>query len=91
MKPYNEQDVSKNEGKSEEGLEYSALTPDGKQVKAYKPTENFYWMNGLEEYLKHIDHHHLEEFLDIVDPTPQTVDALMKLDLAAGVDVEIKL
>ena len=29
--------------------------------------------------------------LDIVDPTPQTVDALMKLDLASGVDVEIKL
>ena len=29
--------------------------------------------------------------LDIIDPTPQTVDALMKLDLAAGVDVEIKL
>src|ERR1700759_3945513 len=27
--------------------------------------------------------------LDIVDPTPQTVDALMKLDLASGVDVEI--
>ena len=27
----------------------------------------------------------------IIDPTPQTVDALMKLDLAAGVDVEIKL
>ena len=29
--------------------------------------------------------------LDIVDPTPQTVDALMKLDLSAGVDVEIRL
>lgn len=29
--------------------------------------------------------------LDIVDPTPQTVDALMKLDLSAGVAVEIKL
>jgi small subunit ribosomal protein S10 len=29
--------------------------------------------------------------IDIVNPTPQTVDALMKLDLAAGVDVEIKL
>jgi len=29
--------------------------------------------------------------LDIVDPTPQTVGALMKLDLASGVDVEIKL
>jgi small subunit ribosomal protein S10 len=26
-----------------------------------------------------------------LDPTPQTVDALMKLDLSAGVDVEIKL
>jgi small subunit ribosomal protein S10 len=29
--------------------------------------------------------------IDIVEPTPQTIDALMKLDLAAGVDVEIKL
>jgi small subunit ribosomal protein S10 len=28
---------------------------------------------------------------DIVDPTDKTVDALMKLDLPAGVDVEIKL
>ncbi len=27
--------------------------------------------------------------LDIVDPTPQSVDALLKLDLAAGVDVEL--
>ncbi len=29
--------------------------------------------------------------IDILEPTPQTVDALMKLELAAGVDVEIKL
>ena len=29
--------------------------------------------------------------MDIVDPNDKTVDALMKLDLAAGVDVEIKL
>lgn len=29
--------------------------------------------------------------LDIIDPTPQTVDALMKLDLAAGVEVQISL
>ena len=28
---------------------------------------------------------------DIIDPTDKTVDALMKLDLPAGVDVEIKL
>ena len=32
-----------------------------------------------------------KRLLDIVDPTPQTVDALMKLALAAGVDVEIKV
>lgn len=30
-------------------------------------------------------------FLDILEPTQQTVDALMKLDLSPGVDVEIKL
>ena len=47
----------------------------------------------------HIDKKSREQFeirthkrvLDIVEPTQQTIDALMKLDLAAGVDVEIKL
>ena len=47
----------------------------------------------------HIDKKSREQFeirthkrlLDIIDPTPQTVDALMKLDLASGVDIEIKL
>ena len=32
-----------------------------------------------------------KRLLDILEPTQQTVDALMKLDLAAGVDVEIRL
>ena len=32
-----------------------------------------------------------KRMLDIQRPTPQTVDALMKLDLPSGVDVEIKL
>ena len=32
-----------------------------------------------------------KRIMDIVDPTDKTVDALMKLDLAAGVDVQIKL
>lgn len=32
-----------------------------------------------------------KRLLDIVDPTQQTVDALMKLDLAAGVDIKIVL
>jgi ribosomal protein S10 len=29
--------------------------------------------------------------MDILDPTDKTVDALMKLDLAAGVDVQLKV
>ncbi len=32
-----------------------------------------------------------KRLMEIVDPTDKTVDALMKLDLAAGVDVQIKL
>ena len=32
-----------------------------------------------------------KRLMDIIDPTEKTVDALMKLDLAAGVDVQIKL
>jgi ribosomal protein S10 len=32
-----------------------------------------------------------KRIMDIIEPTDKTVDALMKLDLAAGVDVEIKL
>jgi len=32
-----------------------------------------------------------KRLIDIVNPTPQTVDALMKLDLPSGVDIEIKL
>jgi len=32
-----------------------------------------------------------KRLIDIIDPTPATVDALMRLDLPAGVDIEIKL
>jgi len=47
----------------------------------------------------HIDKKSREQFetrtqkrlIDILKPTPQTVKALMKLDLASGVDIEIKL
>ncbi len=47
----------------------------------------------------HVDKKSREQFeirthkrlLDIMEPTQQTVDALMKLDLSPGVDVEIKL
>ncbi len=47
----------------------------------------------------HVDKKSREQFemrihkrlLDILEPTPKTIDALMRLDLPAGVDVEIKL
>ena len=47
----------------------------------------------------HVDKKSREQFeirthkrlLDIMEPTPETMDALMKLNLSAGVDVEIKL
>src|SRR5512136_2275965 len=47
----------------------------------------------------HVDKKSMDQFeirthkrlLDILEPTQQTIDALGKLDLAAGVDVEIKL
>ena len=47
----------------------------------------------------HVDKKSREQFeirthkriLEILEPTPQTVDALMKLDLSCGVDIEIKL
>ena len=47
----------------------------------------------------HIDKESMEHFelrthkrlIDILEPTPKTVDALMHLDLPAGVDIEIKL
>jgi small subunit ribosomal protein S10 len=32
-----------------------------------------------------------KRLIDILDPTPKTIDALMRLDLPAGVDIEIKL
>jgi small subunit ribosomal protein S10 len=70
----------------------------GAQVRGLIPLPT-----GIEKFTvnrsPHIDKKSREQFeirthkrvLDIVDPTPQTVDALMKLDLASGVDVEIKL
>ena len=47
----------------------------------------------------HVDKDSREQFemrthkrlIDILDPTPSTVDSLMRLDLPAGVDIEIKL
>ena len=59
--------------------------------------------NKIEKYTvlrsPHVDKKSREQFetrthkrlIDIMEPTPATIEALMKLDLAAGVDVEIKI
>ena len=47
----------------------------------------------------HVDKKSMEQFeirthkrlLDIIEPTPKTVDSLQRLDLPAGVDIEIKI
>ena len=59
------------------------------------PTDRSVWTVNRSP---HVDKKSREQFemrthkrlMDIYEPTPQTVDALMKLDLPPGVDVEIK-
>ena len=70
----------------------------GAQVRGPIPLPNW-----LERFTvnrgPHVDKKSREQFeirthrrlLDILEPTPQTIDALSKIDLAAGVDVEIRL
>ena len=53
------------------------------------PTEkNVYCVIHSREHFEMRTHKRL---IDILDPTPKTVDSLMRLDLPAGVDIEIKL
>ncbi|MCI5158406.1 MAG: 30S ribosomal protein S10, partial [Candidatus Electrothrix sp. AUS1_2] len=61
------------------------------------------WPTSINKYTvlrsPHVDKKSREQFemrthrrlLDILEPTQQTIDSLMKLQLSAGVDVEIKL
>lgn len=43
------------------------------------------------ESMEHFEMLVHKRLIDILDPTPETVDALMRLDLPGGVDIEIKL
>ena len=68
-------------------IDAEIISADSRQV--YKRMDlgtgkdlNDYTLNG-----KSIPYH----LIDIVEPTSKTVDALMRLDLPAGVDIEIKL
>ena len=56
----------------------SALVYRGMNIGTAKPSP---------QELTSVPHH----LIDIIDPTPKTVDSLMRLDLPAGVDIEIKL
>ena len=43
------------------------------------------------ESMEHFEMRTHKRLIDILDPGPQTIDALMRLDLPTGVDIEIKL
>jgi len=62
--------------------------PMPNRIKRFTVLRSPHVNKGAQEHFEMRTHKRL---LDILDPTPQTIDALMKLDLAAGVDVEIKI
>jgi len=47
--------------------------------------------NGEKDIREQFEKRVHKRLIDIIDPTSKTVDALMRLDLPAGVDIEIKL
>jgi small subunit ribosomal protein S10 len=47
--------------------------------------------NGEKDIREQFETRTHKRLIDILEPTPKTVDALMRLDLPAGVDIEIKL
>jgi small subunit ribosomal protein S10 len=56
------------------------------------PTEkNIYCVIRSPHKYKDFEMRTHKRLIDILDPTPKTVDSLMRLDLPAGVDIEIKL
>ena len=60
------------------------------------PTVRNRWTVLRSPHVDKISRDHFEirthkRIMEILEPTPQTVDALMKLDLSGGVDIEIKL
>lgn len=70
------------------GAEVVGPIPLPTEVQRYTVTRSPHIYKTSREQFEMRTHKRL---IDIVDWLPQTVDALMKLDLSAGVDVEIKL
>lgn len=55
------------------------------------PTEkNVYAVNKYKDSREHFEMRTHKRLIDILDPTPKTVDALMRIDLPASVDVNIQ-
>ena len=80
-------------------MKFDITTLEGKSAGSVELSDEVFGLEPRADLLARMVRYQLakrragthKRVLDIVDPTPQTVDALMKLDLAAGVDVEIKL
>ena len=70
------------------GAVISGPVPLPTQIKKYSVIRASFIDKDSQEQFEVRTHKRL---IDILEPTQQTVDALMKLDLSAGVDVEIKL
>ena len=60
-------------------------------VKAQKRIDDIVAVGKASESREQFESRTHKRLIDIIEPTPQTVEALMKLDLASGVDVEIKI
>jgi small subunit ribosomal protein S10 len=63
------------------------VTRTGAQVAGPVPLPTEKYKDSRE----HFEMRTHKRLIDIIDPTPKTVDSLMRLDLPAGVDIEIKL
>jgi len=70
------------------GAEVRGPVPLPNKIKKFCVIRSPHIDKGSQEQFEMRTHKRL---MDIEDPTPQTIDALMKLDLPAGVDVEIKI
>ena len=75
-----------------------AVTRTGAQVAGPVPLateKNVYCVirspHKYKDSREHLEMRTHKRLIDILDPTPKTVDSLMRLDLPAGVDIEIKL
>lgn len=70
------------------GSKVRGPVPIPNRIKRFTVIRSPHVNKGSQEAFEMRTHKRL---LDVIEPTPQTIDALMKLDLPAGVDVKIKV